>query len=98
MQRRSFMNKAPLHEASLGSSQSRRALGKLRLRRLGNVLLAACLCGAAVAQSGPLVLERAHGVISLEPYAPNILRVTMSTDQAGATATPGYGFIAKASA
>ena len=92
------MNKAPLHEAPLGSSQPRRATAKLWMRRLGNVLLAASLCGTAMAQSGPLVLERADGVISLEPYASNILRVTISTDRAGTTAAPGYGFIANASA
>ena len=37
-------------------------------------------------------------MISLEPYAPNILRVTMSTDRAAATALPGYGFVAQPSA
>ena len=37
-------------------------------------------------------------MISLVPYAPNILRVTMSTDKAAATGAPGYGFVAKPSA
>ena len=37
-------------------------------------------------------------MISLEPYAPNIVRVTMSTDRAAATGAPGYGFVAKPSA
>jgi alpha-glucosidase/alpha-D-xyloside xylohydrolase len=53
---------------------------------------------AASAQPGPLVLDRGRGVISLEPYAPNILRITMSTDKAAATAAPGYGFVAHPSA
>lgn len=53
---------------------------------------------AAVAQSGPLVLERDGRVISLEPYAPNILRVTLSVDRAAAAATPGFGFAATPSA
>ncbi len=61
-------------------------------------LLASSLAGAAMAQSGPLVLEREGRVISLEPYAPNILRVTMSTDRAAATGAPGYGFVAQPSA
>ena len=52
----------------------------------------------AIAQSGPLVLERDGRTISLEPYAPNILRVTMSTDREAATGAPGYGFIAQPSA
>lgn len=33
----------------------------------------------------------------LEPYAPNIIRVTLSLDKAQAVAAPGYGFVAKAS-
>jgi len=92
------MNTAPLHEVLLRSNRSRRATVKLLMRGLGKALLAASLCGAAMAQSGSLVLERDGGVISLEPYAPNILRVTISTDRAAATAAPGYGFVAKPSA
>jgi alpha-glucosidase/alpha-D-xyloside xylohydrolase len=53
---------------------------------------------AAIAQPGPLVLDRGQGVISLEAYAPNILRITMSTDPAAAAAAPGYGFVAHPSA
>src|SRR6185437_9107618 len=56
------------------------------------------LTAAALAQNAPLVLERNGRTISLEPYAPNILRVTMSTDKAAATSAPGYGFIAQPSA
>jgi alpha-D-xyloside xylohydrolase len=44
-----------------------------------------------------LVLERPGRVISLEPYAPNIVRVTMSTDKAAATGAPGYGIVARPS-
>ena len=65
--------------------------------RLGMVLLIASMGGIAMAQSGPLVLERDGRTISLEPYALNILRVTISTDKAAATAAPGYGFVAKPS-
>ena len=61
-------------------------------------IVAALLAGAAMAQVGPLVVERDGRVISLEPYAPNILRVTMSIDKAAATGAPGYGFVAKPSA
>ena len=50
-----------------------------------------------MAQSGPLVLERPGRVLSLEPYAPNIVRVTMSTDKAAATGAPGYGIVARPS-
>jgi alpha-glucosidase/alpha-D-xyloside xylohydrolase len=62
------------------------------------VLLAMSLGNVATAQGGPLVLERDGRVLSLEPYAQNILRVTMSTDKAAATSAPGYGFVAKPSA
>src|SRR5580658_2483358 len=56
------------------------------------------VASAAIAQSGPLVLDRSQGVISLEAYAPNIVRITMSTDPAAAAAAPGYGFVAHPSA
>jgi alpha-D-xyloside xylohydrolase len=65
---------------------------------MGAVLLASSLCGVAMAQGGPLLLERDGRTIALEPYAPNILRVTMSIDRAAATGAPGYGFVAKPSA
>ena len=64
---------------------------------LAALLASALFICAAVAQPGPLVLDRGRGVISLEPYAPNILRITMSTDKAAAAATPGYGFVAQPS-
>jgi alpha-D-xyloside xylohydrolase len=65
---------------------------------LGAVLLTSLLGGAAVAQGNPLVLDRDGRTISIEPYAPNILRVTMSSDKAAATSAPGYGILAKPSA
>ena len=67
-------------------------------RRLDSVVLAVSLGGLATAQSTPLVLERDGRVISLEPYATNVLRVTMSTLKAEASGAPGYGFVAKTSA
>jgi alpha-glucosidase/alpha-D-xyloside xylohydrolase len=60
------------------------------------VVLAMFTC-SGMAQPGPLVLDRGKGTISLEPYAPNILRITMSTEKASATAAPGYGFVAQPS-
>ena len=53
---------------------------------------------AAMGQGRPLVLERDGRVISLEPYAANILRVTIGTDKAAATGAAGYGFMAQPSA
>lgn len=80
---------------------SRKGSGLLRkflTHGLGAALLAAPLVGVAVAQGGTVELDRDGRTIVLEPYAPNILRVTMSTDKAAAAARPGYGFVAKASA
>ena len=58
------------------------------------LLMRALLPAEAIAQQGgPLVLERNGRVISLEPYAPNILRVTMSVDRTSATSAPGYGIV-----
>jgi len=61
------------------------------------VFLTLSLGGAATAQTAPLVLERDGRVISLEPYAANIVRITMSIDTSAATGAPGYGFAAKPS-
>ncbi|QNI32100.1 glycoside hydrolase family 31 protein [Alloacidobacterium dinghuense] len=54
--------------------------------------------GVAIAQNHPLVFERDGRVISLVPYAPNVLRVTISTDKTAATGGPGYGIVATPSA
>ncbi len=48
----------------------------------------------SVAQTTPL--ERNGQTITVEPYAPNVVRVTLSTIASEATAGPGYGFVAKA--
>ena len=77
-----------------GSQVSRRFAWKRLAHRLGCVLLTVLLGGIAFAQGTPLVLERNGRVISLVPYAPNILRVTMSSDKGAATGAPGYGFAA----
>ena len=67
-------------------------------RTLGLLLLAVSLGVAAVAQDGPLVLERDGRTIAMEPYAPTFCAYPMSNDRAAATAAPGYGFVAKPSA
>ena len=62
---------------------------------LGALLVAVGMSRVGMAQSAPLILEREGRVISLVPYAPNILRITMSTDRAAATSAPEFGFVAK---
>jgi alpha-D-xyloside xylohydrolase len=46
-----------------------------------------------LAQDSKFVLEREGRTIVLEPYAPNILRITLSKDNATATGIPGYGLV-----
>ena len=41
-----------------------------------------------------LVLDHNGSTIALEPYAPNIIRVTLSLQKGQALAAPGFGFIA----
>ena len=45
-----------------------------------------------------MVLDRGGSTIVLEPYAPNIIRVTLSLLKQPALAPPGYGFTATPSA
>jgi hypothetical protein len=55
-------------------------------------------CGSAVTQQSPVVLTRGNSTIVLEPYAPNIVRVTLSLQRESALAAPGYGVVAEPSA
>jgi hypothetical protein len=48
----------------------------------------------AQAEDASLILHRGNRTIVLEPYAPNIIRVTLSSIKAKALAHPGYGFLA----
>ena len=56
-------------------------------------ILCAAGFGTAVAQDG-MVLNRGEATISLEPYAPNVVRVTLSLRKEEALGKPGYGIIA----
>ncbi len=40
-----------------------------------------------------IVLSRADRTVVIEPYATNIVRITVSSDKAAALAVPGYGFV-----
>src|SRR5579871_6161975 len=54
---------------------------------------------AGVAQTPEkMVLDRQEATVMLEPYAPNIVRVTLSLRKDDAIAGPGYGIIAHANA
>ena len=58
-------------------------------------VVASLLLGAVLyAQESQLILARDGQTIVLEPYAPNILRVTLSLKRESALAPPGYGLVA----
>ncbi|MGA8938268.1 MAG: TIM-barrel domain-containing protein [Acidobacteriaceae bacterium] len=64
--------------------------------RVATLLMLGCMVSAGVsmrAQDTSFTLHRDHRTIVLEPYASNIVRVTLSTNKASATAVPGYGVI-----
>jgi alpha-D-xyloside xylohydrolase len=51
---------------------------------------------ASAAMANPLaVLDRNGSFVSVEPYGPNVVRVTISDQRDLALADPGYGFIGK---
>ena len=54
--------------------------------------------GLAHAEQSQIVLDRGGSTVVLEPYAPNIIRVSLSLLKDQAKAGPGYGFIATPSA
>ena len=53
------------------------------------------LMSAAMAYAQMSPLDRNGQTIVVEPYAPNVVRVTLSTIAREAAAGPGYGFVAK---
>jgi alpha-D-xyloside xylohydrolase len=68
-----------------------------------SITLFMLLVGAPVSVSGqqsasPFVVERQNRTIAVEPYAPNIVRITLSSEKPAALASPGYGFIGAPSA
>ncbi len=57
--------------------------------------LLAALWGGSIlaAQNTAFLLERNGNTVALEPYAPNILRITLGKDKAAAAGSAGYGFV-----
>jgi alpha-D-xyloside xylohydrolase len=65
------------------------------------VLLAACgalaltvIAGGVLQAQEKMELSRAEATVVVEPYAPNIVRVTLSLRKADAERGPGYGIVA----
>ena len=50
-------------------------------------------CPVAWGATDQVVLSRPGRTVVLEPYAPNIIRVTLSSEKSAALAAPGYGFV-----
>ena len=63
---------------------------------LGSVIamVMIALGNGSVQAQNRVVLPRQKATVMLEPYAPNIIRVTLSLRKDDALAAPGYGFIA----
>ncbi len=69
----------------------------LTVRLAAATSAALLVSGDARAQRPQIVLERDGATIVLEPYAPNVVRVTLSLLKDPATSAPGYGFLASPS-
>lgn len=65
-----------------------------RLRNSVGLLAPLLVIGSACAQNKSVVMERGPSTIVFEPYAPNVIRVTLSMLKERAVAGPGYGFVA----
>ena len=67
---------------------------RILLALLSLVLLASS-SPALRAQDHSFVLARDGRTVIIEPYAPNIVRVTLSRDKSAASVAPGYGILGK---
>ena len=56
----------------------------------------ATVVGVVRAQEG-MVLSRSEATVAVEPYAANVVRVTLSLRKEEATGKPGYGIIVHSS-
>ena len=61
------------------------------------VLLSTLSAAPVLAAESPIVLTRDNSTIALEPYAPNIIRVTLSLQKDQVLSSPGFGFVGKPS-
>jgi alpha-D-xyloside xylohydrolase len=67
---------------------------RLAISWVSTLLLTLPLSTSIHAESAPL-LNRNGSYVVVESYAPNVVRITLSSDKDLALAPPGYGFIAK---
>ncbi len=86
--------RARRHSLEAVSVMSFRAFRSI-VRFLPAAVISAVLLAPLHAQPGPAVMEHDGSTVMFEPYAPNIIRVTLSMQHDAAVAAPGYGFVAK---
>jgi alpha-glucosidase/alpha-D-xyloside xylohydrolase len=75
-----------------GESQVLNAFLRRSVVAVGLVFLS-LNCQTVWGANPQFVLARQGRVLVLEPYAPNIVRITLSSDKTAALAAPGYGFV-----
>ncbi|SOB79640.1 alpha-D-xyloside xylohydrolase [Sphingomonas guangdongensis] len=73
-----------------------RAAADAALGAVAGLLIAGSVLLASPARAEPLaIVDRNGAIVSVEPYGPNIVRVTIALDKALGTAAPGYGISGK---
>ncbi len=91
IQRPPVLDHPMISVSTLARPEHRRTFpGKARLA----LMLAVVCVGVPSAQATPVVVDRDGASIVLEPYAPNIIRITLSLNKTAALAAPGFGFVA----
>jgi alpha-D-xyloside xylohydrolase len=99
-ERNSLANKSTFNSQAHHAHRRSFLIGTIKFARMISLLsLSGCLVAAshpALAQDTAqrLEIDRKGETIVLQPYAPNILRVTLSLKREPALAAPGYGFLA----
>jgi alpha-D-xyloside xylohydrolase len=68
----------------------------MRLDWIGELIFAVVLSAAFSSSAQQLSLSRQEATVLIEPYAPNVVRVSLSLRREDALAGPGYGISAKA--
>ena len=68
-------------------------IGTLFASTAATILLTAGLVAAAQEKATSFVVEQNNRTIVLEPFADNIIRITMSSAKSAALAAPGYGIV-----
>lgn len=63
--------------------------------KISTAAIAATLLLGTSARAQRLTLDRGKATVMVEPYAPNVVRVTLSLLKEEALAAPGYGIVAK---